>query len=368
VLPAHDVVPDVDRIAVLRANALGDFVFALPALDALRAAYPAAEIVLLGRAWHRELLAGRPAPVDRAVALPEGTVGDERVALAEADREAMLEALRRDRWDVAIQLHGGGANSNRIVRALGARVTAGAATPNAPPLDRVVAYVYWQHEVARWLEVVALVGAVPVTLQPSLAVVDDDLARSRAVIGDAEGPTIVLHPGATDPRRRWPPDRFGAVARELAADGFRVVVTGTDGERDLGRAVAEGSGGAVVDLVGRLDLRALVGLLARSALVVSNDTGPLHLADAVGARSVGIYWIGNAINGAPAFRARHRPLLSWRTDCPVCAASCLAGRCAHDASFVDGVTVTDVLDAAHALLGSADRVGERRLTAPTTHA
>src|SRR5687767_9031601 len=68
--PVAERVPDVERIAVLRANALGDFIFILPALDALRAAYPQAELVLLGAPWHAELLRDRPGPVDRVLVVP----------------------------------------------------------------------------------------------------------------------------------------------------------------------------------------------------------------------------------------------------------------------------------------------------------
>jgi ADP-heptose:LPS heptosyltransferase len=345
------LVPDVRRIAVLRSTALGDFVFALPALDALRAAYPAVEIVLLARAWHRDLLGGRPGPVDRVVALPEGFVGDERVTLDPAERDRVLDDLRAMRVDVAIQMHGGGAHSNPLTSALGAGVTAGCATPDAEPLDLTMPYVYWQHEIMRCLEIVGLVGARPVGVQPRLTVTDGDLGRSLSVVPDDGRPIVVLHPGATDPRRRWPAERFAAVASQLRSDGFAVVVTGVAAERDLGRIVAERGGPGVVDAVGLLDLRALMGLLARARVVVSNDTGPLHVANAVGTPTVGIFWVGNAINGAPPFRARHRPLLSWRLDCRLCGLSCLDGRCPHDESFVDGVTVDDVLDAFAELLG-----------------
>jgi ADP-heptose:LPS heptosyltransferase len=349
------LVPDVRRIAVLRASALGDFVFALPALASIRGAYPRAEIVLLARTWHRELLDGRPSPVDRVVALPAGFVGDDGPPLPAAERERILADLRSERFDLAIQLHGGGRNSNPVVARLGARVTAGAGTPDAPPLDRLVPYVYWQREVTRWLEVAALVGARPTTYEPELAVTDRDRERSERVVSRDGGPIAVVHPGATDPRRRWPAERFGAVARRLAGDGRRVVVTGTAAEGDVTRAVIEASGGRALDTTGRIDLPALVGLLARADVVVSNDTGPLHLANAVGARTVGIFWVGNAINAAPPFRARHRPLLSWRLDCPVCGMNCITGRCEHDASFVDGVSVDEVLGAVAALVAPAPR-------------
>ncbi|HEU4672347.1 MAG TPA: glycosyltransferase family 9 protein, partial [Candidatus Limnocylindrales bacterium] len=145
------------------------------------------------------------------------------------------------------------------------------------------------------------------------------------------------------------------VAAALGAEGRKVLVTGSGDEADVVDRVVSASRGRAVGLTGRLDLAALVGLLSRAAVVVSNDTGPLHLANAVGARTVGIYWIGNAINAAPPFRMRHRPLLSWRLDCPVCGTSCIAGRCDHDASFVDGVTVDEVLDAVGGLIEPSER-------------
>ena len=67
---SYEKIPDVQKIAVVRANALGDFIFALPALEALRGAYPQAEIVFLGRGWHAAFLAGRPGPIDRVIVLP----------------------------------------------------------------------------------------------------------------------------------------------------------------------------------------------------------------------------------------------------------------------------------------------------------
>ncbi len=350
-------VPDVHRIAVLRATAIGDFVFALPALDALRAAYPAAEITLLGREWHRRLLAGRPSAVDSVIALPEGFVGDEPGAMRRGAHDGLRASLRDEGFDVAIQMHGGGRNSNHVVQALHARLTAGTATPDAPSLDRMIPYEYWQHEIARCLEVVGLVGAAPITVEPRLEVSDRDRAAAAlAELGDAD--VIVLHPGATDPRRRWPLERFAAVADAFVRHGHTVVVTGTAPEAALGRAITRTARERVVDLTGALELTGLVGLLDRARLVVSNDTGPLHLATAVGTPSVGLFWAGNAINAAPPFRERHRALLSWRLECAACGTNCMTGRCPHDSSFIDGIETRDVLDACGDLLASAGGVPE----------
>jgi ADP-heptose:LPS heptosyltransferase len=360
------LVPGVERIAVLRANGLGDWVFVLPALDALRAAYPRAEIVLLGTAMHAELLRGRPGPVDRVEVVPAmagiDAPGDFEGEDAEAI-EAFFARLRAERFDLALQMHGGGRYSNPFVNRLGARVTAGARTPDAAPLDRELRYGLWQRETVRWWEVAALVGAPPSDFLPRLAVTDRDRAQAAAALpedGDPR-PLAVLHPGASDARRRWPPEGFAEVGRALAARGLRVATIGEPpAERALAARVAAGVPGAV-DLGGRLSLPALVGLLARARLVVGNDSGPLHVAEAAGTATVGIYWCGNLITADPLTRADRRPVVAWRLHCPECGAHCIDPGCPHDPSFVADVAVEEVLDAALDLL--AQPAAPRRLAA-----
>jgi ADP-heptose:LPS heptosyltransferase len=358
----RDLVDDVERIAVLRANALGDFIFALPALDALRASYPNAELVLIGAPWHARLLRHRPGPVDRVLAVPpaEGIRAAGPAEPATQSMDEFLAAARRERFDLALQMHGGGANSNPLVSALGARVTAGLRAENAPPLDRWMRYVYYQPEVVRYLEVAALVGAQPTRLTPHLAVTGADLAEARDVLGESAKPRIALHPGASDPRRRWPPERFAEVADRLVDDGYEVLVTGTPDERELADQVVSAARAPIRSLVGALSLGGLIGCYVECAAVVSNDTGPVHVAAAVGTPTVGIFWVGNLINCAVPLRARHRPIGSWTIHCPVCGVDCSreiyparpgAGDCPHQESFVTDVPVVEVLAAVADLVG-----------------
>lgn len=341
----------IRKIAVLRANALGDFVVTLPALEALRAAYPDVEIVLLGRPWHAELMRHRPGPVDRVVTIPTRALvgygaGDEDPSVL----DQFFRAMQAERFDLALQLHGGGRNSNPFVQRLEARTTAGFRTPNAPALDRWAPYGQWQPEIWRYLEVVALVGAQPTTIRPRLVVTDADRAAVRAALPDDNRPLAVIHPGATHRRRRWPPESFAAVGDALAQAGARLILTGTDDERPTARAVAATMRAPAIDLCGRLSLSALVGFLDRASIMVSNDTGPRHIAEAVGTPSVAIYWCGNLLTHGPATRALHRPIVSWRIDCPVCGIEAMRSGCAHEASFVTDVPVDEVRDAALELL------------------
>ena len=355
------LVPDARKIAVLRTNGIGDFTFALPALAALREAYPKAEIVLLAKRWLVGFLAGRPGPVDRVIAVPPST-GVNEVAGAIPDPNTLDEFfthMRAERFDLALQLHGGGLHSNPFLRRLGARVTAGLRTPDAMPLDRWIPYVYYQREMLRYLEVVRLVGARATDPAPRLSVTEADLAESREVMPEAGAPIVVLHPGATDPQRRWPARYFAAVARALASDGFRIGVIGTPEDRELVSEVVERSHGTATDLAGRLSLGGTVGLLFRSILSICNDSGPRHLAEAVGTPTVGIYWCFNIVTAGPATTARHRPLVSWQVLCPICGMDLSRGHCDHTVSLVANIPVSEVLAAARDVLGQMQETSSR---------
>jgi ADP-heptose:LPS heptosyltransferase len=171
----------------------------------------------------------------------------------------------------------------------------------------------------------------------------------------------VIHPGATDPRRRWPAERFAAVARRAADDGFRVYVVGDSSEKELAETVVELAGEqpgtgqaqdarpAVESLAGKLSLGELAALLAGSAVVVANDSGPRHLAQALGTPTVGIFWTGNAINAAPLGRSMHRIHLGWATRCEVCGVDITqvgwtAPRCPHDESTVKAVEPSEIYE------------------------
>jgi ADP-heptose:LPS heptosyltransferase len=345
--------PDVRSIAVLRPNALGDFVFTLPALRALRETWPRAHIVYLGQRWHVQFVTGRGF-VDQVLELP-------RVAGVTAPDEDPREVenfckrMRALRFDLALQLFGGGSASNPLAHRLGARLTAGLRAAGAPPLDLALPYVPLQNERLRLLEAVALVGARTADLMPRLPVLNRDRSELARALPLPEGALAVLQPGAKDPRRRWPAERFAEVGDALAREGATVVVNGSPEEAPLTRHVTQAMRAPAIDAAGRLSLGGLAALLARAQLLVSNDTGPLHLAQAIGTPTVGIYWLSNLLVSAPLRSALHRPLMAVRTRCPECDAENVQARCPHDPSFVAEVAVAAVLAPALELWRTAAR-------------
>lgn len=347
-------IPGIRKIAVLRANVLGDLIFVLPALHALRAAYPEAEIVLLAREWPGSLLADRPGPVDRVVAVPlyRGVGEDPSIQEDPEKVAAFFAAMQDEQFDLAIQMHGGGRFSNPFTLRLGAKLTVGMKAPDAVALDRWIPYIWMQSEPLRYAEVVSLVGAATLDLEPPLPVLSRDLDEAKRVVPPGQKPLVAIHPGASDPSRRWPPKKFAVVADALARAGARIVVTGTQPESYLAEAVVASMESPAENVCGRLSLDGLVGLLSRCKVVVSNDSGPLHLARAVGAATVGIFWIGNVVTAAPITRERHRLAISWRIHCPLCGQECTHTRCEHRESFVADVSTEEVSEAALDLLST----------------
>ncbi|PQO91877.1 glycosyl transferase [Massilia phosphatilytica] len=351
--PTRDLPGDVRKIVVLRPSAVGDFVFALPALHALKQAYPRAELVLAGKAWHRAFLRERPGPVDRVVEVPpvQG-VGAPETETEEVER--FIGAMRAERFDLALQMFGGGRHSNPFLLRFGARLTAGTCAPGVPLLDRWVPYREPSQRRLALLEIAGLAGAevrLSPDARPELALTEADRHEAAAIMPVLAGKRlIVLQPGSTDPRRRWPAQSFAALGDRLAQDGACIAVNGSSDEMDLAHEVVARMHAPAIALAGRLSLGGLCGLLARAALLVSNDTGPLHLGLALGVPSVGIFWLTNLIEGMPLRPSTLHAALSARTRCPVCDQDNLRTRCPHDASFVAEVGIDEVEALAHAAL------------------
>jgi ADP-heptose:LPS heptosyltransferase len=255
-------------LLALRALQIGDLLVAVPALRALRRAHPEHRLVLATTAALAPLV-DRTGGVDALLPTPD----------------PISVAWTGPAPDVAVNLHGTGPQSHQALDALNPGRRIGFRCPQAgpgwegPAWDAVAAA--HPHERARWC---ALLQAAGIPADPG----DLRLLPPRET---AAGSTpILVHPGAAFGAKRWPVDRFAAVAAALDGPSAPVLVTGSAAERDLAGAVGAAAGlpGDRV-LAGRTDLGALCDLVARAALVVSGDTGIAHLASAYGTPSVVLF-------------------------------------------------------------------------------
>lgn len=286
------------KLVVLRALGLGDLLTAVPALRALADAHRD----------HRRLLA---APRALAPLLPLIRTTGGAPAVHELADVAELRALPRvcAGATLAVNLHGRGPQSHRLLQATRPRETI--AFANADAGADGPAWRAGEHEVERWCRLLreSGVAADPAQLEISPPP-EAPPAQARAA--------TVIHPGAASAARRWPAERFASVARAERERGRPVVVTGARDEVALARAIAGSAGLPPASvLAGETDLTGLVRVVAAADRVVCGDTGVGHLATALGTPSVLLFGPSRPAEwGPPAGRPRHRVLWSGSVGDP----------------------------------------------------
>jgi ADP-heptose:LPS heptosyltransferase len=356
-----DLISDVKKIAVLRALVLGDLIFILPALEALHHTYPEAEIVYLSRPWAADFVQGRIPGVSRVVTFRSSPYDYEDLGFLIHPEDAgwFFPQMRDEHFDIAISMQGGGLNSNPFVQRLNSRVSIGSREQRAMALDRWLRHDYYQNDVIRNLDLARLAGAQPLSWTPHLPVLDADLQAAAPHLEEVRSPYAVIHAGARDIRRCWPPQKFASVAdyvrRELGMD---VVLTGTAVDARAAFEVENSAREPVHNFSHQLTLPGLVGVLANSSLVISNDTGVLHLGLAVGAKAVGIYWGEYISKSMPLSRDCFYPVIAWERRCPECGmfldkkevVSADPRPCMHLVSFLNEISPEQVIRAVQSVL------------------
>jgi ADP-heptose:LPS heptosyltransferase len=316
------------RIAVFRALMVGDLLCAVPALRALKAAFPNAELTLIGLPWARNLASRLPC-IDEFIEFP-GHPGLPETACDVRALPDFLGRVQARRFDLALQLHGSGEIVNPLVSTFGARQMAGFHAPGAwVPDEDAGLFCRWPeqgHEIERLLALIDHLGLPRRGTHLEFPLGDADRAGLRALWPDAHRqPYVCVHPGAQLPSRRWDPRRFAAVADEIAARGRTVVLTGSALEAGLVGDIAACMEHTPLNLCGRTSLWTLGALIEGAESVVCNDTGVSHIAAALGRPSVVISCGSDPARWAPLDRARHR-VLAHPLPCRPCQhATCPTG-------------------------------------------
>jgi len=361
---------NINKIAILRANALGDFIVTLPAIEAIRGAYPNAELVLLGKPWHKEFLSPGRSPVDRVIVVPvmKGIRDEKNITEDKTEQKIFFEEMQKEHFDIAIHFQGNGVSANPFINRLNASVTVGLTSANADKIDKAIDFYYYQSEVIRYLEVASLIDAIPVSLEPQLNVLKEDIEEVKGLLSLLDKKRfVVLHAFATDIRRAWPAENYIPLADWFCEQNIEVVFTGLKEDNDEVEKIISKMKHKAINSCGAVSLGGLTALLQKARLVIGGDTGPVHLARALNTPTVGIYWAPNLINWGPLTRNIHRPVISWNMQCPYCGVVPNypypfepQNECEHKVSFVRDVSVNEVIQAASGLLFKDEKAGEPR--------
>ena len=340
------------HVVIMRALRLGDLICATPALRSLRAALPHAHFTLIGLPLAREFVhrcrflddfeefPGYPGIADQTI-MPRRIV-------------PFLARMQARPYDLAIQLHGSGVFSNPFTVLLGARYTAGFTRPNETDLglDFSVPYPSKGREIHRLLTLPRALGAPAAGDETELTVLPEDRSALHdspilhAAL-DTKRPLIALHPGAKVATRRWPLDRFAAVGDFLSREyDAHILLTGGHDEWAMCEQVRTLMQQPAVNLAGQTSLGTLAALLERLELFLSNDSGPAHVAAAIGTPSITIFGAANIEDWAATDTLRHRSL-----SIPVPCRPCTLSECPTGYTCLHGVTVEMVIENATALLG-----------------
>jgi len=336
------------KIVVRVPNWIGDVILALPVFDSLAAAYPGAEVWAAGAPWAGELLAEGPLG-GRFIALPDarGVAGARAAARALAARRFDAGLLLTNSFGSAAVLALAGIPERWGYRRDGRAIL----LTRSAVVDESGAAPHMVHFYLRLLERLGIA-----TLPPDirLAATGADRAAAREVLAaagaapDSGRPLAVLNPGAGyGPAKRWPAARFGELARLFRErKGMDIAVTGAAADAPLAAEIAAVAGGGVADLTGGTTLRALLGVFARAAVVVTNDTGPMHMANALRTPVVGVFGPTEPAATAPF----HQPSAVVRAEAAPCW-PCLYRVCPYDHRCLTAVSAEDAFAAAAEMLG-----------------
>jgi heptosyltransferase-3 len=278
-------VPSVRRVLVVKFWGLGNWALLRPILADLRARWSGARFAVLTLAAN--------APLARDLADDLLLVRPERFGTVVRDLAAAVRRLRRESPDLALDFEQFARSGALVARAAGAAQRVGFRTGDPGRDGLYTALVPFRsdaHASRSFRDLAEAAGLAAGPYRPGrLVPAPEALHAARALAGEV--PYVVLHPGSGDnfPGRRWSAAGFAAAGRVAVEAGHRVLVTGSAAEASCAGEVVRLVGAGASDLVGRLDLPTLIGVVAGARAVLANDTGPVHLASALGVPVLGLY-------------------------------------------------------------------------------
>jgi ADP-heptose:LPS heptosyltransferase len=337
-LPGHDNLPSpVSSLLLIRPGGIGDAILLAPAIRSLKKIYPSIHITVLAEQRNAGVFSLIP--------------GVDRLLCYDRPRE-LLQALRRG-YDAVIDTEQWHRLSAVVARIASAPVKIGFATNERRRMfTHPVPYAQDDYEAdsfARLLEPLGTEeGAVEMN-EPFLVLSDAVCSKAAGLLESLhDQPFVAVFPGASIPERRWGADRFRRVAELLSAFGIRVVIVGGKEDRRQGGVIVEGGPG--LNLAGLTSLAETAAVIQGSSLLLSGDSGILHIAVGLGKATVSLFGPGRAKKWAP--KGDRHIVINKGLPCSPCTTFGTTPPCPIDVRCMQDITVDEVVTAVTMLLTS----------------
>ncbi|WP_423146186.1 glycosyltransferase family 9 protein [Rubrolithibacter danxiaensis] len=305
---------ETKKIAVFRALQLGDMLCTIPAIRALRKAYPDAQITLIGLPWAQALVERLTAYFDNFIpfagfpGLPEQPFNAKNFA-------DFLAKVQSENFDLVLQMQGNGSIVNPLAELFGAAHTAGFFKRDHyyPDNNLFMEYPDYGHEIERHIQLMEFLGIPSKGTNLEFPLYEKDYTDFEdAGLNLRAGNYVCIHPGSRGTSRRWPTAYFAQLADAVAEKGLMVVITGTKDELDIVNDVKNQMNNKPIIAAGKTSIGAVAVLIKNSFGLISNCTGVSHIASALGKRSIVISMDGEPERWAPLNRQVHS-VTDWTT-------------------------------------------------------
>ncbi|TWR31537.1 glycosyltransferase family 9 protein [Mucilaginibacter pallidiroseus] len=303
---------EIKKIAVFRALQLGDMLCIIPAIKALRNAYPDANIVLLGLPWGKSFTERFNTYFDGFIHFP-GYPGLPEQELNPKDFTAFLKRIQDEEFDLVLQMQGNGSIINPMIELFGAKYTAGYTTQGhyAPDSGLFMQYPNEGHEIDRHIKLMEFLGIESQgnDLEYPLTTADYNALDELHLDIEPKG-YVCVHPGSRGSWRQWPVQYFAALADYCIEQGLKVVLTGIPQEAEIIDAVIGHMRHEPINTVGKTSMGAVAVLIQNAAMLISNCTGVSHIASAFKTPSIVISMDGEPHRWGPLDTRVHRTI-NW---------------------------------------------------------
>jgi ADP-heptose:LPS heptosyltransferase len=303
---------NINKIAVFRALQLGDLLCAIPAIRAVRSAFPLAKITLIGLPDSISFVKRFSHYFDDIIVFP-GYPGLPEQDFDHYKFEMFLLKIRQENFDLILQMQGNGSIVNNLIQTFNAKCVAGFCQHSKQESELFMTYPNYGHETSRHLLLTDYLGISSAGNEMEFPLNDQDRASFKKLnLKIVPGKYICIHPGSRGAWRQWPPLYFANMADYCADQGYEIIITGTKGELTLANEVAALMKFIPVICSGKTDLGSLGVLISQSFALIANCTGVSHIAAALQTPSIIISMDGEPERWAPVNKELHYTI-DWTT-------------------------------------------------------